>query len=524
MNIFNCFLNSERAIPFRLICRSKALMVVWLLSIVTGFCACSDDDDTSGEVKVQTISDRLAAVRDYVPLYAVIAHRGSTYWAPEETESAWRWAREMGADYLESDLQCSKDGIIIANHDESLKRTTNIEEVFGAGIPETRIQFYESLGFSHDDATEQYQRDQASFQPYYMQSYYYAELLMLDAGKWFNKALPTQARKPFVASRNGSFIGGHLRYSTGQYVSTLQDQIAYASGKMLRRGDDGERVLPYHIKPEYQGMTLRQIWQVITSKKEYDDIYMDFLDYDFTDAYTADPQDTGHRPGIYIEFKEPALNPDNMEQRVYDILDHEGWNIITQPAKETAFYVGGKVNVGRTSGKVILQTFSKEALSRANAIFQERVPMCYLLWLNIPPQPDDFDLTTPKGFAQAIKWAQDNGAHIMGPSIAGLPNNYSELNAPWQARLTRRSGMLNHPYSFDTQQQMANYVGTTAEDIPADGCFTNRSDLTLQYLIDKGFRGRSGLPNPFHPDRTYDNSQAPRTVPDAVQTLERLGY
>ncbi len=102
MHIFNCFLNSERAIPFRPIYRSKALMVVWLLSIVTGFCACSDDDDTSGEVKVQTISDRLAAVRDYVPLYAVIAHRGSTYWAPEETESAWRWAREMGARYRQN--------------------------------------------------------------------------------------------------------------------------------------------------------------------------------------------------------------------------------------------------------------------------------------------------------------------------------------------------------------------------------------------------------------------------------------
>ena len=47
----------------------------------------------------------MAVVRDYVPLYAVIAHRGFTYWAPEETESAWRWAREMGVDYLESDLQ-----------------------------------------------------------------------------------------------------------------------------------------------------------------------------------------------------------------------------------------------------------------------------------------------------------------------------------------------------------------------------------------------------------------------------------
>ena len=500
----------------RVLFTSRTLMRVWLLTVVFGLHACYDNVDRPVVTDVQAISEEMAAVRDYVPLYAVIAHRGSTYWAPEETESAWRWAREMGADYLESDLQCSKDGIIIANHDDNLKRTTNIEEVFGSTIPATRLQFYESLGFSHEDAQEQYQRDEASFRPYYMQSYYYAELLMLDAGKWFDEA--------FAASRNGSLIDGTLHYSTGQYVSALRDQIAYANGRMLHRKDDGERILPYSIKPEYQGKTLHEIWQSIAVKGTYKDVYMDFLDYDFSDAYMVDTQDTGHRPGIYLEFKEPEVNPENMEQRVYDILDSEGWNIITQPATETAFYVNGKVNVGRTNGKVILQTFSNEALRRSHAIFQGRVPMCYLLWLNNPPLPEDFALTTPEGFAQAIKYAQDNGAHIIGPSIAGEPNNYDELNAPWQAQLTRRSGMLNHPYSFDTQVQMRKYVNTAAGSIAADGCFTNRSDLSLQYMIDKGLRGRSGIPNPFHPGSTYDNSQASCLVPDAAKTLERLGY
>ena len=80
---------------------------VGLLTIVLGICACTDNRDKSVDVDVQTLSEEMATVRDYVPLYAVIAHRGSTYWAPEETESAWRWAREMGADYLESDLQCN---------------------------------------------------------------------------------------------------------------------------------------------------------------------------------------------------------------------------------------------------------------------------------------------------------------------------------------------------------------------------------------------------------------------------------
>jgi glycerophosphoryl diester phosphodiesterase len=30
-----------------------------------------------------------------VPTHAVIAHRGTTYWAPEETEVAYRWARNI---------------------------------------------------------------------------------------------------------------------------------------------------------------------------------------------------------------------------------------------------------------------------------------------------------------------------------------------------------------------------------------------------------------------------------------------
>ncbi len=59
----------------------------------------------------------------------------------------------------------------------------------------------------------------------------------------------------------------------------------------------------------------------------------------------------------------------------------------------------------------------------AYAIFKGLVPMCYLLEINHPPLPDDFDYSTPERFAKAIKWAQDNGAHILGPSIAGAHNN-----------------------------------------------------------------------------------------------------
>ena len=146
-------------------------------------------------IDVQKISDEMAKVRDYVPLYACVAHRGSTFWAPEETEAAWRWAREMGADYLESDLQVTKDGVVLANHDENLRRTTNIEDIFSDAVPTIRKDFYRSFRnsdgtqhFSEADIEAQYKRDAHDFRTNYTMSYYYAELLMLDAGKWFNDA------------------------------------------------------------------------------------------------------------------------------------------------------------------------------------------------------------------------------------------------------------------------------------------------------------------------------------------------
>ena len=65
-----------------------------------------------------------------LPRPAIIAHRGASYLAPEETGPAYLLAREMGVDYLELDLQRTKDDILIALHDDDLRRTTNITEVF----------------------------------------------------------------------------------------------------------------------------------------------------------------------------------------------------------------------------------------------------------------------------------------------------------------------------------------------------------------------------------------------------------
>ncbi|GLI06844.1 glycerophosphoryl diester phosphodiesterase [Paenibacillus tyrfis] len=55
----------------------------------------------------------------------IIAHRGASNYAPENTMAAFRLALEMDSDGIELDLQLTKDGHVVICHDEELSRTTN---------------------------------------------------------------------------------------------------------------------------------------------------------------------------------------------------------------------------------------------------------------------------------------------------------------------------------------------------------------------------------------------------------------
>jgi glycerophosphoryl diester phosphodiesterase len=55
----------------------------------------------------------------------VIAHRGASGIAPENTLAAFRKAVEMGAGFIETDLQLSRDARLVALHDDTLERTTD---------------------------------------------------------------------------------------------------------------------------------------------------------------------------------------------------------------------------------------------------------------------------------------------------------------------------------------------------------------------------------------------------------------
>lgn len=88
-----------------------------------------------------------------------IAHRGASGHAPEHTFASYDLVKKMKADYLELDIQLTKDGQLIAMHDTAVDRTTN-------GTGEVR------------DKT-------------------LSEIKSLDAGSWFNKAYPEKAKQEY---------------------------------------------------------------------------------------------------------------------------------------------------------------------------------------------------------------------------------------------------------------------------------------------------------------------------------------
>jgi glycerophosphoryl diester phosphodiesterase len=56
----------------------------------------------------------------------VIAHRGGSGLAPENTLAAFDRATALGVDGLELDVRLSKDGVVMVHHDRTLERTTNL--------------------------------------------------------------------------------------------------------------------------------------------------------------------------------------------------------------------------------------------------------------------------------------------------------------------------------------------------------------------------------------------------------------
>lgn len=66
---------------------------------------------------------------EYIRTMEVTAHRGASAFYPENTMSAFQGAMEFGADWIELDVQQSKDRKIFVMHDKSFFRTTGVRKM-----------------------------------------------------------------------------------------------------------------------------------------------------------------------------------------------------------------------------------------------------------------------------------------------------------------------------------------------------------------------------------------------------------
>ena len=63
-----------------------------------------------------------------LPRAVVVGHRGACAYRPEHTIASYELAIDMGADLIEPDLVVSRDGVLIARHENELSRTTDVAE------------------------------------------------------------------------------------------------------------------------------------------------------------------------------------------------------------------------------------------------------------------------------------------------------------------------------------------------------------------------------------------------------------
>lgn len=59
----------------------------------------------------------------------IIGHRGASALRPEHTLASYQKAIDDGADIIEPDLVATKDGVLVARHENDITGTTNVAEV-----------------------------------------------------------------------------------------------------------------------------------------------------------------------------------------------------------------------------------------------------------------------------------------------------------------------------------------------------------------------------------------------------------
>ncbi len=214
----------------------------------------------------------------------VIAHRGFSGAAPENTLAAFRKAIEVGSDMIELDIQFSKDGKIVILHDDTLERTTN------------------GLGRTVD--------------------YTLQELKALDAGSWFGAQF--SAEKIPTLREVLDLAGGHLLVNIeikhprhGQYPIT---ELAAQALEEVRNAGMVNRVICSSFNPAalewimkneprvWVALLYHRLWNSlpeIMSGKEY--LVLNLRNSHLTKTKIANLHQAGLKVNVYTVNSEAEL-------------------------------------------------------------------------------------------------------------------------------------------------------------------------------------------------------------------------
>jgi glycerophosphoryl diester phosphodiesterase len=108
----------------------------------------------------------------------LVAHRGASAYAPEHTLESYQLALKQGADFVEQDLQITRDGVLVCLHDLTLERTTDVKDLFPTRFREEvapRSPSEQGRGVAGSPVRR-----------WYVSDFTLREIKRLDAGSWFN--------------------------------------------------------------------------------------------------------------------------------------------------------------------------------------------------------------------------------------------------------------------------------------------------------------------------------------------------
>jgi glycerophosphoryl diester phosphodiesterase len=137
-----------------------------------------------------------------------IAHRGARAFAPENTLPAFEKGELLGCQKFEMDVRMTKDGELVAYHDDELTRCTDVKAKF----PDRNTYFVWDFTFD--------------------------ELNILDAGSWYIEqlSLPAPQRQDFLQTLTEEELARFVspkeleRYASGEIRSpTLRQTLEFAS-------------------------------------------------------------------------------------------------------------------------------------------------------------------------------------------------------------------------------------------------------------------------------------------------------